>query len=106
MAFEDLTSAMHDVIKDTFKEKIPVVYEPLSGGSFPIDGIFNLRHVAVDPDTEQTVSSNQPTLGVKRADMPDVPKNGDKVLIREVFYRIVDSQEDGEGWLHLFLHEV
>jgi hypothetical protein len=95
---------MHEAFKKTFGEVCE--YEPLSGGSFSISGIFNDRHVFVDPNTEQVVSTIQPTLGVKLADMPAAPVKGDKVTLRNVQYVVRDSREDGEGWLHLFMYEV
>jgi len=102
--FDKLTSVVHNTIKRTMGEDAD--YEPLSGGSFSIVGVFNDRHVFVDPQTEQVVSSNQPTLGVKRADMPADPVKGDKITFREKRYTVSDSQEDGEGWIHLFLYEA
>lgn len=102
--FSDLESIVHDTIKDTFGEA--VVYEPLSGGSYSLTGVFNDKHIAIDPNTEQTVSSNINSLGVKLADMQDPPKKGDFVTIRDVKYKVRDTQEDGEGWVNLFLYEV
>lgn len=105
MSFEELASGIHDVVKDTFGEE--VAFTPLAGGaSTSLKGIFNTRYQVVDPNGEQVVSSNQPTLGVKLADLPAPPVKGDFLLIREKQYQIHDSQEDGEGWLYLFLHEV
>lgn len=97
---------MHDIIKDTFNEKLDVVFEPLAGGSNTIQGVFNTRHVAVDPNTEQVVSSNQPTLGIKLSDLNAVPRKRDRVKVRGKTYLVADCQEDGEGWAVLFLHEV
>lgn len=104
MVFRDLTSAMHDVIKNTFSEADDVIYEPLSGGSFSFKGIFNDKYSFVDPQTQQVFSSNQPTVGVKAADMLSLPVKNDKLYVRNTRYRVKDSQEDGEGWLHLFLY--
>lgn len=102
--FSDLESIVHETIKDTFGET--VIYEPSTGGGYDLQGVFNNRHIAIDPDTEQTVSSNINTLGVKLADMQNPPKKGDFVTIRDVKYKVRDTQEDGEGWVNLFLYEV
>ena len=104
MSFSDLTSKVHDHIKDTFGEI--VTYEPLAGGPYTPKGVFNERFQFVDPDTEQVVSSQQPNLGVKRADLPADPVKGDIVTVRGVQYRVHDSQEDGEGWVKFLMYEV
>lgn len=101
MSFGDLTAQVHAQIQSTFGETI--VYEPLSGGSFSIEGVFNDRYTGVDPATEQLVTSVQPTLGVKLSDLAAPPAKGDFVTIRNVKYRIREIQEDGEGWINLFL---
>ncbi len=104
MNFANLVSSAHDTIKRTFGEE--VTFEPLSGGSFVVLGIYNDRHTFVDPDTEQLVSSNIPTLGVKLADLTQAPSKGDVAVVRGKRYVVRDNREDGEGWLHLFLYEV
>lgn len=83
-----------------------VIYEPKRGGSFTIVGIFDNQFEQVDPNTEQVIADNQPTLGVKLDDLPYKPEKGDKVTIRKKKYRVIDSQEDGVAGATLFLHEV
>lgn len=104
MGFDPLAGAIHSAVKDVFGEM--VTYEPLSGGSFPIRGIFNARYTGVDPDTERLVSTNQPNLGIRAGDLASAPVKGDRVIVRGVWYRVNDAQEDGEGWIKLFLYEV
>lgn len=106
LGFDEITSDMHECIKDTFGETETVTYKPTTGPEKVIVGVFNTRHTVVDPDTEQVLSSNQPTLGVKLSDLDAAPVKGDLVNIRSQDYRVHDSQEDGEGWSELFLYEV
>lgn len=102
--FDKLTAGAQEHFKSTFGETVE--YEPRLGGSLSVVGVFNDKALFVDPQTEQVVSSQQPTLGVKRSDLDAAPIKGDRVTIRGKKYLVHDSQEDGEGWLHLFLHEV
>lgn len=84
-----------------------VKYIPLkTGSSFTISAIFDGPFEQVDPDTEVVVASNQFTIGVKLSDLQFAPVKGDKVEIREILYRVIDSQEDGQGGSEIMLHKV
>ena len=96
-----------DCAKFAFGEHdFPVIYKPIAGGSYNIVGIFENQYEQVDPDTERVVAANQLTLGVKLSDLPYAPQKGDKVIVRNVTYRVIDSQEDGIAGAILFLHKV
>ena len=69
-----------------------------------INGIFDEIFEQVDPDTEVVVSSNLLTLGIKLSDLPYPPEKNDRVKLRKTIYRVVDSQEDGQGGSELILH--
>ncbi len=105
--FDDLADDIHENVKCAFGETQAVTYLPLAGGSTVITGVFNDRHNVVDPDTERVIASNIITLGVKLADLPAIPVKNDKVSITKTgkTYRVVNSEEDGQGWTELFLHE-
>lgn len=104
MGFKDLTAGIHENVKSVFGEEIE--YEPPSGGSLTITGIFNEKYFFVDPDTEQGISTNQPNVGIKLSDLDSPPVKGAFVTVRGVKYRVHDSREDGEGWTVLFLYKV
>lgn len=57
--------------------------------------VFDSAHVEVDPDTGAPVSSNNPVLGVRLADLPNEPTSRDRVRVRGALYRIGDVQPDG-----------
>lgn len=95
---------MHAEIKRAFGEE--VTYSAIGETPVTITGVFNNRHRAVDPDTEQFVDSVVPTLGVDLSDLPREPQKGDGVTLRGQAYRVASSEEDGEGWSELFLYEV
>lgn len=91
--FESLAKTAFDKIKCGLG--IDATYRPRRGGSFPIRGVFDDRAQAVDPDTEISVSSNVFTFGVKFDDLPRKPEKGDRVLIKNNWYIVIDSLEDG-----------
>ena len=69
-----------------------------------INGIFDEVFEQVDPDTEVVVASNLLTLGIKLSTLPYPPEKFDRVKLRKVIYKVVDSQEDGQGGSELILH--
>lgn len=83
-----------------------VTYFPKTGGAIKIRGIFNNEHETVDPDTEQVISSNTPTLGVNLNDLSIEMKNEDQVQIRNIKHKVIDVQEDGQGGAILVLHKL
>lgn len=104
IGFDELTDCIADAATCTFGESI--TYRPQSGGSVDLTGIFNQIHETVDPDTERVVATNQPTLGLRVSDLTFTPEKYDIVIVRNKEYRVVDSQEDGEAMINLFLHKV
>lgn len=94
--FESLAKTAFDKIKVTLGVKAgDAIYQPKSGGQFSIRGVFDDRAEQVDPDTERVISSNVFTFGVKLDDLPRAPEKGDKVIIKNVKYRVINSLEDG-----------
>lgn len=103
--FRDRVSRILNHSKNNFGEKC-TIYPKDSGGSFEIVGIFDNDYEAIDPDTEQVVSANQPILGVNLFDFEFEIKTGDELKIRNLFYRINDVREDGQGGASLILHRL
>ena len=91
--FENLAKGAFEAIKSALSTD--VIYLPKIGGLFKIRGPFDDRAQAVDPDSEQVVSSNLFSLGIKLDDLPAPPKVGDTAKIKNVNYKVVDVQEDG-----------
>ena len=104
--FEALAKTAFDKIKCGLGAE--VLYRPKSGGAFTIRGVFDDSAQAVDPDTEQIVSSNLYTLGIKFDDLPKRPEKGDQVKFKGQLYRVIDSLEDGVPNVStvLVLHKV
>lgn len=103
--FRDCVNDLLEVATCVFGEDVRY-FPKRGGGGFKIRGIFDTPFEQVDPDTEAVVASNSVSLGVKLKDLPFPPEKGDKILIREVAYRVIDSQEDGQGGAELFLHRA
>ena len=82
-----------------------IQYYPKTGGTYSIQGIFNNEHEAIDPETEQLVSSQQPVLGVNLNDLDFEMKVSDQVKIRNLMFRVIEVREDGQGGAQLLLHK-
>lgn len=83
-----------------------VKFYPQSGGVFQVKAIFDNEASALDLDTEQVLSVNQPRIGVNLNDLKFDVRQGDKVVVRDVEFRIQDKVEDGQGGATLQLHKV
>lgn len=83
-----------------------VKFYPQSGGVFEVKAIFDNEASALDLDTEQVLSVNQPRLGVNLNDLKFDVRQGDKVVVRGVEFRVQDKIEDGQGGASLHLHKV
>lgn len=87
---------------------IEALYLPKAGGQHTIRGVFDDRVQEVDPDTDKVISSNVYTFGLKLADLPSSPVKGDKIVIKNIAYQVIDSREDGvpDVSTFLILHKV
>lgn len=101
--FRDRVDKLLATATKTFGEDVLLM--PKSGGNYFIKGIFDNEYEAIDPDTEQVISSNQPVLGINLHSLSTTPLTGDKIKIRNLTYRIYDVREDGQGGANLFLHK-
>ena len=104
MDFRDRVNRVLNSCTKTFGEDC-LYYPPNKNGSFPIRGIFDNDFEAVDPDTEQVISSNNPVLGVNLFDLSFELKVNGKVKIRNLNYKIYEIREDGQGGASLLLHK-
>ena len=100
--FRDRVDKILNASKSAFGESATLF--PLSGGEYPIEGIFDNEYQAVDPDTEQVISGNHPVFGINLFDFDFEIKNKDKLKIRNLFYTIYDVREDGQGGASLLIH--
>jgi len=84
-----------------------IIFYPKTGGVFKIKGIFDNAYQAIDPDTQEVISANQATIGIN---LNDIPSNeiikGDQFKVRNIQYRTVDSQEDGQGGTTVLIQKI
>ena len=66
--------------------------------------MFAVKQVTVRTD-EGEFTDQQPTLGVRLADYPVPPKQGDSLLRAGVTWSIFDVQPDGQGGADLVLKQ-
>jgi len=102
--FGEMTKALSAIVLTTFGE--PVVFH-IEGQpeALPGRGVFTAMHQAVDASSGVAVSTVQPVLEVRQADLPAMPTEGDAVTVQGVLYLIVDVRPDGHGFLKLMLHK-
>jgi len=100
--FRDRVNRVLNLSKKEFGEDCTLY--PEKGGTHKIRGIFDNEYEAIDPDTEQVISANQPVLGVNLFDFSFEIMVGDKIKIRNLLYKIYDKREDGQGGASLILH--
>ena len=108
MSFRDKTDKLLDTAlsESFFGEKDKVKYRPQSGGTFTIRGIFDESWQEIDVDTQVTLSSTQPNIGIKLNELAKKPLIGDLLTVRFIDFKVVDVNEDGQGGATLFLHKV
>lgn len=102
--WRNLTDRIIKTTRDTFGET--VTYKPKAGGSYQIKAIFDNEYQLVDPDTQATISTSQPVLGVRLRDLQAPPKRGDIVVVNGASYQIVENKDDSWGHSQLVLHKL
>lgn len=102
--FRDRVGRVLKSCTNTFGEQV-TYYPPDKNGSFLLRGIFDNDFQAIDPDTEQVISGNQPVLGVNLFDLDFEIKISGKIKLRNLMYKIYDVREDGQGGASLLMHK-
>lgn len=102
--FASATDLVLRQCRDTFGKA--VTYSYAGGGTAQITGIFDANHVAPVLGGGPEGSMVAPALGIRLADLSRKPIKGDGVTIDSVSYRVIDSQEDGQGGSALILMKV
>jgi len=87
----------------------PVTYQPVAGSPLVLHGVFDdayQRQVVLE-DSSVAWTSESPTLGIRLAEWPTLPQQGETVTIQRtgVCYVITDARPDGHGAARLMLGE-
>lgn len=104
-----MADRMLGVAVRTFSEEAGSIYwltDGIEPGVVLLRAVFDTAHIEVDTETGAPVSSNNPVLGVRLADLPNEPTSRDRVRARGVLYRISDVQPDGVAGALLILKKV
>ena len=79
-------------------------YEHKNGITFVVKGIFDNEYTALDVESGAEIMSSTPVFWMQTSKFKEVPKAGDKMVIRGIRFKVTDSQPDGTGVSMLFLH--
>lgn len=104
MSWRDLTANVMRTCRDTFGENVVYISKGLAPQS--IQAIFDNEFQQVDPTTGILVVSQQPIIGILDTDLQQASGPGDRVLIRGIEYRIVETQPDGQAGTKLLLNKI
>lgn len=105
----DFRQRVDDILNhsmDVFGEEVKFFPRSTVGGVHKGRAVFNNEGRALDLDTEQVLSVNQPELGINLNDFSFEIMTNDLCEVRGVRYRIIDKVEDGQGGAMLRLHKV
>jgi hypothetical protein len=106
MDWDEIRQDITDIGIETFgKSATSKFFIPKAGGSIPIDGIVTRDWVEVQMGAGLPVSGMQTVMDINLAQLPAMPVAGDKVVVSEVEYKIMDCQPDGGGGARLVLQK-
>jgi len=103
MNWEDATKRALGTALNTFGKS--ATYTPAVGAASTITGVFDRGYRAIEFNGVET-SSFAITFAIKLEDLSANPVSGDQVTIDGTTYKIIESQEDGQGGAILILHET
>jgi hypothetical protein len=108
VTFGTYLAAASAVVRDTFKESVPVAYTREVGGTSNVDGIWDEAHetVELDPDSGAQVTTTGIAFDVRLADLAFTPHVRDTLVRGGVTYQVMDVQPDGSGFATLPLRRV
>ncbi|MGE4292388.1 MAG: hypothetical protein AB7E32_09275 [Desulfovibrio sp.] len=83
-----------------------VEYRPDGAETFFVSGLFDREYLAIDTGGESYVTSTQPVLRLRMADLPLEPDVGDRVVLDSGEYEVIEPQREDPGVWMLRLREV
>lgn len=87
----------------------PIVFTPTVSqpgvAAFPARGVYAVKQVTVRLEDGGIFTDQQPTLGIKLADYPVPPVQGDSFVRAGVTWNVWDVQPDGQGGADLVLKQ-
>jgi hypothetical protein len=107
VSFGQLISDTLDTCKQVFGEEVTL--HPAGEADVPLQGLFKEAHQELDPQTgDLVVTSSQPSVRVKLADLPDgeLVALDAEITARGTRYAIIDQHPIGYGDVLIVLQEV
>ncbi|WP_321336565.1 hypothetical protein [Breoghania sp.] len=103
-----LVDTATDIIRDTFAESTPVVYERSEDGlQYEVAGIFDFRDFNADAGGGVPTTSRRAVLAIKPADLGFTPLADDLVEIEgEGRFKVSDKSPSSSGMWELTLRKV
>jgi hypothetical protein len=102
--WQEQTKEVMRICRDTFTTD--VAYDPKVGANFSIKGIFDAAYQQVEILDGAAVQTVKPVVGVRLADFPSPPVEGDRCTINGTLYRIAVVAPDGEAGARLELNKL
>ena len=102
--WQDAAARILDAAMRHFGEDVS--FEPASGGTSVVRGIFRSAHVRADLASETGVQTSGPVIGLQLSTLSSEPTEGDAFRIRGSLYRVTTLERDGEGGAYAHLARV
>lgn len=87
----------------------PVLYQPAGGTAFAISGVYDEAYHDIQAISDSPeINTTMPVVGVRVADFPNAPRQGDKLVIVRTSeqFTVKDVRPDGHGEAKLLLNFV
>jgi hypothetical protein len=102
MSWEALKQQASAAVHQTMGE--PLRYQYKEGTLVELCGVFTMVDVQVDTGGETFIDSRKLAVSLRRCDMQRKPRQGDRVMRRDVVYEIQQCEENHDtGWRCLLL---
>lgn len=82
-----------------------IAFEPRTGGSFPVRGIYRRTYATVNPETQVAVQSTSPLLVIEDSQLPGgaPPGERDVFVVTGTRFEVIRVEVEGEGTSRVFL---
>lgn len=93
-----------------FEDTEELTYQPATGGSFPINAVFDEAFKDIDPTPGIEVTTARPVAGIREAEFiaqgKALPNQGDYIVrnLTGRTYQVQEPRADGHGWQLLILN--
>lgn len=104
MSFNDRVNMLLGACLSEFGSQ--VIFTDNTDQSHTLEGIYSDEYQGVDPESGFDIISSIPNLGIRVADWPKVPEEGEQIVHNGNTYRVRHPELDGEGGATIFLDKI